>query len=294
MNFFKIFKKSTNINNPTQLKIIKYLQNGRLPWSEGYHEYKEQEIDNSINNVNIINKFRNKESLPKNYGMYLDERIIEYPWLLSQINSNKKTILDAGSILNFPNIIRLPIFSNFKIDIVTLHPESFTEKNSRISYLYEDIRYLPQKNDYYDEIYCISTLEHIGMDNSIYTNDQNFIEKKSSDYLLAIDELKRVLKPNGNLIITVPYGLNKNFGYFQQFNSNMISELINRFSPMYKDEVYFKYSDNQWNFSDKISCDNEVAFNIHETKYFNSKSNRDYDSDLAACSRSILCLKLTK
>jgi ubiquinone/menaquinone biosynthesis C-methylase UbiE len=45
-------------------------------------------------------------------------------------------------------------------------------KQNNISYVYGDLRNTILKDQCFDEIVCISTLEHIGMDNTmLYTKD---------------------------------------------------------------------------------------------------------------------------
>ena len=60
-------------------QINSYISNGRKPWSEGYGFFKENFISQSINDTSLINIFRNNLPLAKQYGEFLDERVVEYP-----------------------------------------------------------------------------------------------------------------------------------------------------------------------------------------------------------------------
>ena len=77
--------------------------------------------------------------------------------------------------------------------------------------MYEDLRASCFRNDYFDRIVSLSTLEHIGMDNTfLYTPDESKRENAPSSYLHAIRELRRILKDGGHLYISVPFGEAKN------------------------------------------------------------------------------------
>lgn len=293
--FYKLQNKINRYALGDRKELINsYLQNGRKPWSSGYHEYKEDYLKSILYSDEKIQSFREKQNLPENYGIYLDERVVEYPWLFSKLNDQKQTVLDAGSILNYEYIVNHKLFKNKDLTIMTLYPEGNCFFQNKISYLYCDLREMPFKSNYFDEIYSISTIEHIGMNNTIYTNDKNYSQKEHYDYLLAIDEIKRVLKPRGRLLLSVPYGKFIDYGYYQQFNKEMIDRVKSKFSKPPISETYFIYSNNQWNFSNEENCRELLAFNIHESKYFKPDSIKDYDPDFAACSRGIIALEFIK
>ena len=75
-----------------------------------------------------------------------------------------------------------------------------------ISYLFSDLRHLPYADGYFDTVASISTLEHVGMDNVGYGADAPRADDPAKEMDLAIRELVRVLRPNGVLLVTVPYG----------------------------------------------------------------------------------------
>src|SRR3954452_702969 len=52
--------------------------------------------------------------------------------------------------------------------IVTLAPEAAAYWSRGISYVYGDLRDLPYRDGYFDTVVCISAVEHVGMDNSVY------------------------------------------------------------------------------------------------------------------------------
>ena len=211
-----------------------YLNGGKIPWTHGYSQAKERFIREAIANGDILELFRNAEKLPEQWGVGLDERCVEYPWLLSNLNNGPEHLLDAGSILNSQFILDHPIFREKKLHILTLAPEGSCFWHKCVSYLYDDLRDIPIRNDYYDTIVCLSTLEHIGCDNQRYSPGEIHREQRLEDFLLVMRELRRVVKPGGRLFLTVPFGLYQYFGEFQQFDRRMLGRAVDAFGKTTK------------------------------------------------------------
>lgn len=270
-----------------RLKVAYFKLNGCRPWSRGYFTFKFKYIEKAINDKELMERFKDSRSLPEKYGYALDERVVEYPWVLSRISASEDgNFLDAGSALNIKEILESPVLKNKKITIANLNPETNCFWQNNISYVFADIRELPFKESCFNYITCISTLEHIGMDNSIYIEDQKYKEEKVFDFEKAILELKRVLKPGGKLLITVPFGKYQNFGRFQQFDTKLVDRVLEIFQSSEKYVSYYKYTKDGWNISDKILCKNSEYFDVYKKKRF--------DSDHAAGIRAVACIELIK
>jgi SAM-dependent methyltransferase len=273
--------------------ISSYIKNGRKPWSEGYSLYKEDFIRTALQNENVIRTYAENRQLPKEYGKYLDERVIEYPWLFSQLGNDGRT-LDAGSTLNYNYLLAILKKRNKEITISTLEPEPNCLWTERISYIFCDLREIPFRDDWFDEIASISVIEHMGMDNSLYSSNPQYREKNTLDFLKAISEYKRVTKSGGRVYITVPYGRYIDYGWYQQFDADMVNRLIDQFNPFHVDESYYCYENNGWALCPKEHCKYFEGFDVHKTKYFDKDSDKDYDPDLAASSRAVAALILQK
>ena len=155
----------------SKIDILKIIS--RRPWSKNFYN-KFGYIKKTINDTELMKKFKNSESLPEKYGFNLDERVIEYPWVLARIPREEKKLLDAGSALNFKVILGLPYLKNKKIIIFGLAPEKERFLRPYLFYVFGDMRSLPFENEYFDNITCISTIEHVGMDNILYVKDQKY------------------------------------------------------------------------------------------------------------------------
>lgn len=265
---------------------LSYQSRGRKPWSRGYFEYKWSLVEQALRDPQTMGTFCHEGSLPGNFGQRVDERIVEYPWVLTHLPDGPAQLLDAGSALNFEKVLSHPTLADKQITITTLHPETSCFWYRDISYLFSDLRNLPFKSDAFDLITCISTLEHIGMDNTkIYTANPKYKEKKTEDYLVALAELKRVLKTKGTLLITVPFGQYHDFGFFQQFNHEMIQRLITTFAPSEYTLTFYAYLNGGWQIS---NLDQSAT-----AKYVTADRAKK-DPSLAAAASAVACLKLVK
>jgi hypothetical protein len=283
-----MIKKIKKIISP--IRKLVYKNSNKKPWSYGYLDVRWEQTQKNICNENLLHEF-SENRIPKQFGVAMDERIVEYPWIFSRLSKNKGfKILDAGSTFNFPEIISHNSLKEKELSIYTFYPESINFINHRVTYAFGDLRDIPFKENFFDEVVCQSTIEHIDMDNSIYGYElekNKDVTAKSFEYLKVIDELIRVVKKGGKLLITFPYGKFENQGFFQQFDTEMVTLIINKM----KDngtyiENYIKYTKNGWENSTADQCRDAVSFNPHK--------GVGQGDDNAAHSRAICCLEFTK
>ena len=269
------------------VKIRIYLASGRKPWTYGYSDYKEKVISKVLGDQKLLSHFLHNRVLPAQYGLHLDERVLEYPWFFARLGATSgRLLLDAGSALNYRYILDQPAVRSRSIVIYNLSPENVV-KSSNISYIYGDLRDTAFRNECFDEIVCISTLEHIGMNNAfLYTKNHSFDEFMPDDYQEVIKEFKRLLKPNGKLFITVPYGCYENLGWLQQFDYQRIKAILDIFKGSSHDIIYFKYFKDGWKVVSPEACADCSYFDIHRRK--------GYESDYVAAARAVACIEIIK
>jgi SAM-dependent methyltransferase len=272
-----------------------YINNGKIPWSQGYSIYKMQHISSALGDSNLLRAFRCGATLPLGYGVGVDERCIEYPWLVSHLRDGWQILLDAGSVLNQDFILAHPIFSEKRIDILTLAPEANCYWQKGISYFFHDLRDIPIRDNYYDVIACLSTLEHIGCDNTFYTHDESHKERRPEDFAVAMKELRRVLKPGGILLLTVPFGVYQYFGTFQQFDRELLTRAIEAFGAVDDiSESFYRYSADGWTIADAADCA-ECEYVAWITKVNGQlPESLPVEPDLAAAARAVACVRLVK
>lgn len=263
----------------------RYLMSERIPWTTGYQEYKYDSIGKFINSEKIY--YFSDGKLPNGYGYRLDERVVEYPWFFSRLKAPEQVILDAGSVLNHRQILSANILKGRRLYISTLYYEGCPEVVPSPSYVYEDLRHISFKDDFFDAICSLSTIEHIGLDNTkLYTPDPANNENDKYSYLEAVRELRRVLKPGGTAYLSLPFGIYKNHGWFQVFDNEMLNRLVETFAPATMDISYFRYENDQWNFSDVESCQDGSCFDPY--------TRSTYELDYLAFSRCVVCLEFKK
>lgn len=188
--------------------------------------------------------FADGAPLPPGLGVGFDERCVEYPWLFSRNLGGR--VLDAGSVLNHRHLLErlLPVIDD--LTIVTLAPEPVAHTELGVSHLYGDMRRLPFRDDWFDEVVCLSTLEHVGMDNSGYGGPGATDEDPAGAAATALRELLRVVRTGGRVHLSLPFGRREDHGWFRQLNRADVDALLDAAGAAVHDEVVFRYSARGW------------------------------------------------
>jgi len=277
-----------------RLLLNQYLAGKQPPWSSAYILYRQDFISRSISNPYVMSRFRTNKLLPLGYGIGLDERCVEYPWLFAQLDAQPECVLDAGSTFNHAFILDEPIWQRKKLHILTLAPEHCCYWDRGISYLFEDLRQIPIRDDYYDTVVCISTLEHIGADNRRFTGGRTHKENRSGDFILAMREMRRVLKSSGRLFFTVPFGKNRNLGTQRVFNEDLLEQAIAAFKSKEVIRTFYRYTQEGWQVSDISECKDceYVEWNMLPAEHRSAQFPMQLDGATAA--RAVACIILKK
>lgn len=251
------------------------------PWSDRYWPRHVAVVSHVLDRPEMIRAFALSGPLPPLYGIGLDERVVELPWVFAQKPSGRA--LDAGSSLNHGHVLErfLPAFS--ELTIVTLEPEEVAFPNRRVSYVYADLRELPFREDAFDSIVCVSTLEHVGMDNALYGAETPAGEDAWRATARAIEELRRVLVPGGMVFVTVPYGVREDHGWQRQFDRADVDRLLDLLAPDDFSLAVYRYTERGWQRSDFEEASS--------ARYHNWRSYPTRPADFAAAARAVVCLR---
>jgi SAM-dependent methyltransferase len=122
-----------------------------------------------------------------------DERAIEIPWTLARYRG-EPDVLDVGYALATPFwVAGLAAAVPGEIVGVDVLPADLPSYRGVVA----DVRELPLDDDSFEIAFCVSTLEHVGAESRF---------RYRSGALKALRELRRVLRPAGRLLLTVPSG----------------------------------------------------------------------------------------
>ena len=133
-------------------------------------------------------------------------RRTEYPWAINNGELDKPMkILDVGSGISiFPIYLASKGHEVYSIDFDEIlmnrvSPELSKQAGVNVKYLVGDATKIDFKDESFDRVFCISTIEHLEEEkiNGKYIN----FHKKNLD-VKAIKEMFRVLKPGGILVLT--------------------------------------------------------------------------------------------
>ena|ERR1700722_3678300 len=124
-------------------------------------------------------------------------RQFEWPWAFHHSElataTDKWRVLDVGSSCSLPKYLMAA--NGCDVYALDNDPTTFVKTQSTmdklkmsrsIHQILADAREIPFPDNWFDRVFCISTLEHI-----------------NGNRLLAVDEMVRVLKPGGILILTM-------------------------------------------------------------------------------------------
>lgn len=286
-----VFQQPSPVQPATGTHRIFFVDQPPAPWTPPYHAYRQQVTAQILADQTVQNLFQHSDQLPPNYGRGLDERCIEYPWFFAVANPAAIEYLDAGSTLNHEFAVRHPYWSGKRLTITTLAPGAISFKAPWISYRYGDLRQTDFSDSSFDEIACLSTLEHIGMDNTLFTEDISKCEAKINDFVLALSEMRRILKPRGRLLLTVPFGKYQNWGEFQQFDKVLLDRAANAFGAVSRYERYYRYTPQGWRLANSAAecADLEYAASAVKMRWGAKGTPAQLEPDGAAAARAVAC-----
>jgi SAM-dependent methyltransferase len=167
-----------------------------------------------------------------------DERVVEIPWVLSRLSGARA--LEVGYAFAEPPYLAALLQAGFEelvgVDLAAADVPGLRGVQA-------DVRDLPFADDSFDLALCVSTLEHVGADNSGYGLEA---EDDGASRLTALRELRRVLTPRGRLLITVPCGEPGEYGWFHQDDVRGWTRLFARAGFFIEEQETYELTEEGW------------------------------------------------
>lgn len=183
------------------------------------------------------------------------DRYIEYPWMLENIPIKQGRLLDVGSTVCDKLYETLPK----EIEINCLNVNEKKCKHSEIKFFKCDIRKTDFQDNYFDCITCISTIEHVGVAGRYNSDDDPEGDIKS------MEEIKRILKPKGILLITVPYGIKDMLPINKLYNKGRLEKLFNGFDI---ENIKFRKFSERWGVWLKVAEEKAATTDMLKDRWY--------------------------
>ncbi len=170
------------------------------------------------------------------------ERNVEIPWSLARY-ADCRRVLEVGCSFASENpkyiegLRALKIPELHGIDISAEPAPDFIKRTA-------DIRASGYPSEFFETVFCISTLEHVGRDNARHYNPVAELKRDGEPDVEALREMLRVTTVGGRVIITVPFGRLQDHGWFLNYDAENIDRLFRDVDL--SEEAYFRFTPEGW------------------------------------------------
>ncbi len=232
---------------------------------KAYHLVVVPRIDREIRRALPLSRrgFPESVTLPAPYGKGMTERVVEI--LIARLtHAPGKRILDVGHANAMEAHLRMVRSLPRPLDItgIDITPAGDAVRSLYTCSVVQDVTKTDFPDGAFDLIWCISAIEHFGMDNSLYTS--RYALDGEMD-MRAIKEMMRILRVGGTLYISVPFGRYEDHGWLRNYDMERWQKLLALARPHARvDEFYFQYSDREgWRLADPGDL-SEVGYHDHK------------------------------
>ena len=255
----KLLKAIYALQQRKIIRVAKYRKSYRTGIEVPIYSLSERSTANNNNNSSSNSGFKRLDIHNLLVGI-TSERLVEYEFVARNLVSPKKqaAILDIGSgsslLAKAIGELGKGKWQVFRIDIAK------SNCDARM-----DARMTGFRKEVFNQVICISTIEHIGI--GINSDDDD----EHGD-LKTVKEILRILKKGGSAIISVPYGKIKKINY-RVYDRHALSRLVavdnEEFSVAAKKEFYC-YDAGKWKRCSQSTADRNIADDVHTPLHFHS------------------------
>jgi SAM-dependent methyltransferase len=176
-----------------------------------------------------------------------DERVVELPWVLARLTTGRA--LEVGYAFAEPPYLAALLRAGFDeltgVDLAAADVPGMATVQA-------DVRDLPFGDGSFELVLCVSTLEHVGADNTGYGLGA---EDDTASQLTALRELRRVLVPAGRLLLTVPCGEPEDYGWFRQDDVRGWTRLLTRAGFFVEEQEVYELTEAGWRASPELESE---------------------------------------
>lgn len=172
------------------------------------------------------------------YGAFESERCVEIPWVLSRYRGERR-VLDVGyasaeaRYLDGLMALRIPLLVGIDLAV---------SARAGVRPVVADVRAPALRPGSFDLVLAISVIEHVGRDNTRYVGALSDPRDAEGDFA-AIGALARLLAPGGRLLLTVPFGVEEEHGWFVQYDARRLDRLIATSGLALAEAEFYGYDD---------------------------------------------------
>lgn len=150
---------------------------------------------------------------------HVNERVVEVAFAFKALSglAPATRVLDVGSA---ESTLALSLAS-LGYKAVALDPRGYPIDHPDLETVVEDVTKWAGPHEPFDAIFCISTLEHVG----IGAYEQDSVQAPDVDRLV-VDRFRRWLAKDGFLILTLPWGPGGEDGFQRTYDPGMLEELL--------------------------------------------------------------------
>jgi hypothetical protein len=164
------------------------------------------------------------------------DRAIEWSWVISRIPRNPVRILDFGSVQSVMTMTCVRL--GHSVTSIDLRPLEYEQPG--VDFRQGDLLSMTFDSERYDVIINSSTIEHVGLAGRYGS------EAMEEGDLSAMAALRRYMKNDGRMLLTIPVGLDDIYPpYHRIYGAERLPRLLEGFSVC-EDEFWRKYNGATW------------------------------------------------
>ena len=146
-------------------------------------------------------------------------RVVEYPFIIKNILDLKDgKILDVGCSESY----LITMSAALGYEVYGIDVRSYRVRYPNVVFIRGSICNAPFPSDFFDVVMAISTIEHIGFKEPFGDLEDHEGDKE------ALNEMARILKQDGRILITVPYGRCDKPTWQRIYNSSTLNSRLLR------------------------------------------------------------------